>query len=431
MAKKNANGEGTIYLRKDGRWEGSAYVLTSDGTNKRQRVYGSTWDEAHDKLTKLKADSQNGVPVSVLKQSVAEYLAYWLENVSKPKVRRVTWVNYESLIRNYIVPGIGKKKVARLTARDIRTFLLKVKATCQCCALGKDKKRPEHKRRCCALGKCCQKYPSDRTVRFLLVLLRSALQHAVREDDLPRNVARNVELSMGTQREIEPLSVEEGRKLLAAARGDRIWAAYELAVRLGLRRGEVLGLRWKDVDLIGGVIHIRQSLQRVSGELTAAATKTRRSTRRVALPVECATALRARRAQQRADRLAADPEKWQTSDLVFTTRNGTPIEPRNLNRAFEALSRRAGIRKVRFHDLRHTCASLLHEQGADARTIMEVLGHSSIRVTMDIYTFVRLDTQRAAFNRVGDALSGGGHDGACDGDGPDDEDGAAGVLVAS
>ncbi|MEV0115111.1 tyrosine-type recombinase/integrase [Streptomyces sp. NPDC050844] len=112
---------------------------------------------------------------------------------------------------------------------------------------------------------------------------------------------------------------------------------------------------------------------------------------------------------------------------MFTTRHGTPVEPRNLNRAFEALSNRAGIRQVRFHDLRHTCASLLHEQGADARTIMEVLGHSSIRVTMDIYTFVRLDTQRAAFDRVGDALS------ADDGNGPNDpndDDGLAGSPVA-
>ncbi|MEV0480667.1 site-specific integrase [Streptomyces sp. NPDC050508] len=358
-----------------------------------------------------------------MKQNVAEYLAYWLENVSKPKVRRVTWVNYESLIRNYIIPGIGKKQVARLTAREIRTFLLRVKATCQCCALEKEKKRPERKRRCCAIGKCCEKYPSDRTVRFLLVLLRSALQHAVREDDLPRNVARNVEMSMGTQREIEPLSAEEGRQLLAAARGEGIWAVYKLAIRLGLRHGEVLGLRWKDVDLHDGVIHMRQSLQRVSGELTVSATKTRRSTRRVALPGESVTALRARRAQQRADLLAADPKKWHTSDLVFTTRYGTPTEPRNLNRSFEALSRRAGIRKVRFHDLRHTCASLLHEQGADARTIMEVLGHSTIRVTMDVYTFVRLDSQRSAFDRVGAVLRGEGND-------PDDDDSRAGTPVA-
>ncbi len=128
----------------------------------------------------------------------------------------------------------------------------------------------------------------------------------------------------------------------------------------------------------------------------------------MALPSECVTALRAQRAQQLADRKAAGSNwKGTAQALVFTTKNGTPIEPRNLNRSFEALCVRAGVRKVRFHDLRHTCASLLHEQGADARMIMEVLGHSSIRVTMDIYTFVRLDSQRSAFDRVGDALRGG------------------------
>ncbi|MEU9444525.1 tyrosine-type recombinase/integrase [Streptomyces sp. NPDC048304] len=117
------------------------------------------------------------------------------------------------------------------------------------------------------------------------------------------------------------------------------------------------------------------------------------------------TALRAQHAQQIADRKAAGANWKETGQgLVFTTKNGTPIEPRNLNRSFETLCARAGVRKVRFHDLRHTCASLLHEQGADARMIMEVLGHSSIRVTMDIYTFVRLGSQRSAFLRVADAL---------------------------
>ncbi|MFI1335667.1 tyrosine-type recombinase/integrase [Streptomyces sp. NPDC020845] len=243
-------------------------------------------------------------------------------------------------------------------------------------------------------------------MRVLLVLLRAALEHAVREDELPRNVAKNVELSTGTKREIEPLTVKEGRQLLAAARGDRLWTAYELAVRIGLRRGEVLGLRWKDVDLADGSVTIRQTIQRVGGQLLIAAPKTQRSARRIALPAECATALRARRAQQHGDRLAAG-DTWRAdgNDLVFTTRYGTPIEPRNLNRAFTLLCDKAGVRRVRFHDLRHTCASLLHENGADARMIMEVLGHSSIRVTMDIYTFVRLDSQRSAFDRVGDALS--------------------------
>ncbi|GAA0648157.1 hypothetical protein GCM10009548_12050 [Streptomyces malaysiensis subsp. malaysiensis] len=326
-------------------------------------------------------------------------------------------------MRNYLAPGLGKKKLTRLTARDIRAFLATTARRCQCCAQGKDKARPERKRRCCALGKCCKSYPSDRTVRFLLVLLRAALEHAVREDELPRNVAKSVELGMGTKREIEPLTVRERRQLLTAARGNRLWAVYELAVRIGLRRGEVLGLRWKDVDLVGGSLTIRQTLQRVNGELLISAPKTQRSARRVALPAECVRALRARRAQQRGDRLVAG-EKWKggSSHLVFTTKNGTPIEPRNLNCAFALLRDKAGVRRVRFHDLRHTCASLLHEQGADARMIMKVLGHSSIRVTMDVYTFVRLDSQRSAFDRVGDALR--------DGNDPDDDDSAGGALAA-
>lgn len=365
--------------------------------------------------------------ISTSKMTLGEFLTYWLTNVAQLKVRKTTYVNYESLIRNYIAPEFGKKKLARLTARDIRAFLVRTAATCQCCAQCKDEKRPEHKRRCCALTpkKCCKKLPSDRTVRFLLVLMRAALQHAVREDELPRNVARNVELSMGTKREIEPLTSQEGRLLLSAARENRLWAAYELAVRIGLRRGELLGLRWSDVDLYEGVLTVRQALQRVGGELLTVLPKTQRSARRVALPAECVTALRAQRAQQLADKKAAG-ENWKSDghNLIFTTKNGTPIEPRNLNRSFDALCIRAGVRKVRFHDLRHTCASLLHEKGADARTIMEVLGHSSIRVTMDIYTFVRLDSQRAAFDRVGDALRGD------DSNGPDDDDGAAGVPVA-
>ncbi|MBE9498455.1 site-specific integrase [Streptomyces sp. GKU 257-1] len=405
-AKRNVNGEGTIYQRKDGRWEGTAFVLATDGTYKRRSVYGKTWEDAHDKLTRLKANSHSGLPIAASKMTLSEYLTYWLTHVSKVKVRKTTYVNYESLVRNYIAPGLGKKKIARLSARDIRAFLVKTAQTCQCCAQGKDKNRPKAKQRCCALGQCCRKVPSDRTVRFLLVILRAALQHAVREDELPRNVAKNVELSMGTKREIEPLTAAEGRQLLAAARGNRLWAAYELAVRLGLRRGELLALRWEDVDLFEGVLTVRQALQRVGGELVIVPPKTQRSARRIPLPRECVTALRAQRAQQLADKRLAG-EKWRGdgSGLIFTTKNGTPIEPRNLNRSFEALSARAGVRKVRFHDLRHTCASLLHEQGANARTIMQVLGHSSIRVTMDIYTFVRLDEQRDAIGRLGDALN--------------------------
>jgi integrase len=206
---------------------------------------------------------------------------------------------------------------------------------------------------------------------------------------------------------MEPLSAAEGRRLLKAARSDRLHALYQIAIRLGLRRGEVLGLRWRDVDLDAGTLSVRQTLQRVSGRLIFAPPKTARSKRTVALPAECVDALTARRKDQRTEHVAAGPDwaqEWRENELIFTTRNGTPIEPRNLNRSFASLLNRAGLRQVRFHDLRHTCASLLHERGEDARTIMEVLGHSSIRVTMDVYTFVRLDEQRSAIDRLGELL---------------------------
>ncbi|MGV9904932.1 site-specific integrase [Streptomyces sp. NPDC003388] len=179
------------------------------------------------------------------------------------------------------------------------------------------------------------------------------------------------------------------------------------------------------MDLHEGVLIVRQALQRVGGELLIVAPKTQRSARRVALPAECVTALRAQRAQQTADRKAAGANWKGTGQcLVFTTKNGPPSRRATRTGPSRHCAPAPASFKVRFHDLRHTCASLLHEQGADARMIMEVLGHSSIRVTMDIYTFVRLDSQRAAFDRVGDTLRD-------DGNGPDDDDGSAGVLVAA
>ncbi|MFI1335666.1 N-terminal phage integrase SAM-like domain-containing protein [Streptomyces sp. NPDC020845] len=156
MAKRNVDGEGTIVQRKGGRWHAAAYVLTPDGTYKRRFVYGKTWDEVHDKLTRLKADSQSGIPIVTSKLSLCDFLTYWLTNVARIKVRPTTYAAYESLVRNYLAPGLGKKKLTRLTARDIRAFLTATARTCQCCAQGKDKARPEKKRRCCALGECCE-----------------------------------------------------------------------------------------------------------------------------------------------------------------------------------------------------------------------------------------------------------------------------------
>ncbi|MER7173400.1 tyrosine-type recombinase/integrase [Streptomyces mesophilus] len=277
MAKRNPNGEGTIYRRKDGRYEGAAYVLMPDGTYKRRRVYGSTWDEARQKLTEMLSKSDQHIPAADTTESLSTYLAYWLDHVVRHKVRPSTVYSYSKCVNAYIVPRLGKKKLARLSAKDIRLFLDWARQACQCCAQGRDAARPEDKRRCCAATPkvCCDRHLSPRMVQYLHAVLRNALQHAVREELVQRNVAKLVQVQTPRYRVGRGLSIAEARKLLAEVKDNRLHAAYVLALYLGLRRGELLGLHWSDVDLERGSLEIRTALQRVNGELTLTAPKTR------------------------------------------------------------------------------------------------------------------------------------------------------------
>ncbi|MFG3002259.1 tyrosine-type recombinase/integrase, partial [Streptomyces sp. NPDC048340] len=288
--KTRANGEGTIYQRKDGRWEAAGYVLAADGTSKRVRVYGSTRREAADKLAEKIADSNRGVPVATADSIVSDYLTYWLNGVALHSLRENTHTRYATCIRLHLIPGLGTKKIARLTAKDVRTFLDRLRTTCQCCTQGLDTER----KGCCAIGECCQKRLSALTVTYVHSVLKSALEHAVREDELPRNVARSVKTTAPRPRRFRPLTAAEARKFLDAARANRLHALYELALRTGLRKGELLGLHWEDLDLTTGTASIRRSLQRTrTGGLTHLPTKTRASERRIALPTECIHSLKA------------------------------------------------------------------------------------------------------------------------------------------
>lgn len=386
MSGRRANGEGTIYPRKDGRYEGAAYVLTTDGTRRRIRVYGHTREEAAGKLTELMAQHRRGMPAVVNAPTVASYLAYWLPNVAKPRVRPLTYRTYEMFVREHIVPALGKKRLDRLTARDIRTFLASRSQVAS--------RSPGRRSRPL----------SQRTVFHLHAVLRNALADAVREDLIVRNVAQQVQVSPGHQEEVVPLTVEEARTLLRGARADRLYALYAVALSVGLRRGEALGLRWSDVDLDAGVLQVRQTLQRHSGALHFAPPKTRRSRRTVPLLPSLAATLREHRERQAEERARAG-DAWTDSGLVFTTATGTPIEPNDFSKKFVRMCERAGVRRVRLHDLRHTCASMLLAQGVPPRVVMEVLGHSAIEVTMTIYGHVMVDAQRAALAGMDELLS--------------------------
>lgn len=240
-------------------------------------------------------------------------------------------------------------------------------------------------------------------MKQLHAILRAALQQAVREEVLPRNVARLVVVPTGPRHEVHPLTVAEARTLLSNAAGDRLYPLWAVALAIGLRRGEALGLRWCDIDLDAGTLQVRQTLQRVSGGLVFLPPKTERSRRSVPLPAVAVTALREHRRAMAAEALRGG-RMLSGEGLVFTTAIGTPLEPRNVTRAFTSLLTRAGLRHVRLHDLRHTCATLLLAQGVPARVVMDTLGHSAIAVTMNTYSHVLPSLQREAAERMDEAL---------------------------
>lgn len=223
---------------------------------------------------------------------------------------------------------------------------------------------------------------------------------------MERNVAAVVRPPAVEHAEVRPWSPEEAAQFFDAVAGHRLYALFAVGVALGLRKGELLALRWVDVDLDAGLVHVRQTVQRLpKAGLVFGPPKSGRSRRTIPLPAISVKVLRAHRAGQAAAMLASGPS-WVDFGLVFTSAVGTVIEPRNLTRSFEELMTRAGVRRIRFHDLRHTCASMLLAQGVPARVVMEVLGHSQLAITTDLYSHVMPTALREAADAMDRALGG-------------------------
>ncbi|TMQ89787.1 site-specific integrase [Actinomadura soli] len=427
--RRRGNGEGSIWVRKDGRYGFAAYVPTTAGTLKRVQGYARSHEDARKKLTKLLEQADQGIPVSSESWTVAEYLAYWLTQVVQIERRPKTYQGYESAVRRHLFPELGKKRLGKLTARDVRLALTRIREACQCCCNGWDASREVP--RCCALkgGKCCESRLSSRMVQYVHAVLRNALQTAVREEIIPRNVAKLVTVSTPKYGVNRGLTVDQAREVLKAAQNERLYALYVLALCLGLRRGELLGLRWEDVRLVGcracggeggtldgeacgrcresgiesATLEVVQTLQRVGGALRFVPPKTDDSKRTVPLPDLCITALCEHRVRQDNERADAWPN-WQDHGLVFPSRLGTPMEPDNLRRSWGRIREAAGLKSMRFHDMRHTCISLLLALGVPPHIVRDVVGHSDIEVTMTIYAHTSLDDKRVALRKLGDAL---------------------------
>ncbi|MYS05200.1 tyrosine-type recombinase/integrase [Streptomyces sp. SID6041] len=367
--KRNPNGAGTITQRKDGRFQAAVYVLQPDGTRARKFAYGKTWAECDTKRRALLDKVATGTPVPTRSAKLSEWLAYWLESVVEPRRKLSTYDKYEAHVRLYLSPMLGTKRLESLGVPDVRRFLLQL-----------------------------EKKTTAATAKESHRVLRTALSAACREELIVRNVAKLVEPPRAAARDLSPWSLDETLDFLAVARRDPLYAAFVLAIAMGLRRGEIVGLRWNDIDLENRVLLVRQQVQRRRGVLYNDETKGRRS-RAIPLPAMCLAPLRWHRMRQKATYEAAGTE-WTATGYVFATRTGRPVEPRNVHRSFVRVSEAAGLRPIRLHDARHGCATLLTAAGVAPRVVMEILGHSQISLTMDVYTHVVQDTQREAISHM-------------------------------
>ena len=400
MARRH-NGEGTIYPYRKG-YAAQVWITTPEGRRQRKTVYGATREAVHAKWLKLHERARHG-PVVPVSPNLADFLSRWLDEVIKPGLAPATAANYEMFVRLYIVPDLGRRKLEKLSVRDVQTWVNQLRVRCQCCAQGKDAQREEPQ--CCAAGRCCGQVLSAWTVHQAYAVLRAALSQAAREELVSRNVAALVRVSVPRSTSRNVWTVEDARRFLESSRDSRdpYHAGYVLLLVLGLRRGEVLGLTWPDVDLAAGEARIQWQLQRVDGSLALRRTKTTSSEAVLPLPEICAEALTSHRAMTNVWRLAAG-SAWHDTGLVLSTRYGLPIDPRNFHRKFKERATAAGVPVVPVHSTRRTCASLLVELDVHPRVAMQILRHSQIAVTMDIYSQVASASTREALTRLGSRL---------------------------
>jgi integrase len=375
MAERRSAGEGSIYKLANGRWQGAVDLGWKDGQRIRKRVTRKTRREVVLEMRELVAKAERGQLRPERAPTLAEWLDTYVAEVAQGRVRPSTLVSYQSHIAHHLKPGLGRHRIDQLRPQHIAAFY-------------RDRLRTL----------------SPASVRRIHAVLRRALTVAVRWGLITTNPAIMVDPPPMSSTEPQPYSLAEARAFLTAAATDRLSARWVLALSLGLRQGEALGLQWDDIDFPRGRLQVRRALRlQPGGELALVKTKTLRSNRTLPMPGPLSSALQAHRASQ-ADELTRAADLWRDSDLVFTTAIGTPVHPRNDYRAFQRIIKNAGLRRIRLHDLRHTAASVLLAQGVPARVVMEILGYSQISVTLNTYTHVDTSLTQEAADRMEQAL---------------------------
>ena len=383
MPKRRANGEGNIRKRKDGRWEGrytAGYDLES-GKRIIKNVLGKTQAEVKEKFKAAISESQRLDVSKAGTYTVSSWVKTWYEVYAEPRIRPNTKAYYTNYIENHIIPRIGSVPLNKLTTIQIQRFYNNLQKTGRV----QRKNFPELR----------DKSLSPRVVRGVHTLLHNCLEQAVAERLILANPAQGCKLPQLEKREMKILPQEKIGMYLAEAERRGLLAAFYLELTTGLRRGELLALQWTDLDVENRTLSITKQVNRINGELVVSPPKTRNSIRTLALP------------QQAVDLLVSEHKKHPTNPYLFPSpKTGTMYDPDAFRRTHDKILKAIGAEHIRFHDLRHTFATLALQNGVDIKTVSGMLGHFSAGFTLDTYAHVTTSAKREAAKTMGNILSG-------------------------
>jgi integrase len=345
------------------------------GERIQKRVTARTKRELDAKVSELKAQWNKGDYFEATKMTAAEYLEHWLEAIA-PTIRPSSHRRFTEVARRRVIPAMGHVALARVTTLHIQEFY----------------------------ADCLKSGLSPSTVALYHNVLHRALEQAVKWSLIRRNPCDGVDAPREVTPEMKTWTAEQARAFLDVASGDDLAALWWLVLHTGLRRGELLALRWQDIDFERATLAIRRTLTRGMDGLAFGEPKSAAGRRSLALPAVCVDRLRAHRTQQLKRRLALGSD-WQDTDLVFERGDGSLLHPNTMSSAFARLTKKAGLPRIRFHDLRHTAATLMLANGEHPKIVQERLGHSDMSMTLNRYSHVTMDMQREAADRLAKLLS--------------------------
>jgi integrase len=380
---------GNIRQRKDGRWEARISLgYSSNGKRRRKSIFGNSQADVRKKMIDLIKQIQDGEYLEPSKMSLSAWIKYWLLNYGKLKYQQTTYDMYASLLKNHINPELGSVKLSKLTTSDLQVFYNKLTT----------------KKTLSGGCKISNKPLSTKTIRNIHNVIHTSLEQATKENLIKQNPSKHCILPRVEKKEMQTFDYKQIKTFLKAVKNDRLFVAYLIALSTGLRRGEILGLRWRDVNFVNNTIHINQQIVKTDKEIIIKDLKTKLSNRVLDIPPTTMKELKLHQTRQKKEKLLCG-SGWVKTGLVFTDEIGQLIKPDAFYKAFKKILKEIELPDIRLHDLRHSYALMCLQEGVEIKTLQETLGHYSASFTLDFYGHASKQMKKESADKIENVIN--------------------------